>query len=186
MGLGDGANDGESQAGAVAAGAAVDALEGLEEAGEGLGVEDVTVVDHLDEAVAVAGGGRDRDVPARAVVADGVLHKVGHEALEQAAAPIDPYPYDRATLTGNGIAQQCLYWPGGNDPPPRSSQLPDVPTLLFAGGKDLSTPMEWAQRAVTHAPHGKLIIADDAGHGVQSQDVPEAIDALRALVASLR
>ena len=108
------------------------------------------------------------------------------QALEDAAAPIDPYPYDRATLTGNGIAQQCLYWPGAGDPPPRSTQLPDVPTLLLAGDKDLSTPLEWAQQAAKHAPHGKLIVAEGAGHGVQSQDVPEAIEALRALVASLR
>ena len=56
---------------------------------------------------------------------------------------------------------------------------------LFAGDKDLSTPMEWAQAAVKHAPSGKLIVAKGAGHGVQSQGDEQALAALRALVASL-
>ena len=107
-------------------------------------------------------------------------------ALDAAAAKLDPYPYDRATFTGNGMALQCLWWPPTLAPDPApAGELPDVPTLLFAGDKDLSTPMEWAQAALKHAPSGKLIIVKGAGHGVQSQDAPEAINALRALVASL-
>ena len=91
-------------------------------------------------------------------------------ALDAAAAKLDPYPYDRATFTGNGIALQCLWWPPTLAPDPApAGELPDVPTLLFAGDKDLSTPMEWAQAAVKHAPGGKLIVAKGAGHGVQSQ-----------------
>jgi pimeloyl-ACP methyl ester carboxylesterase len=110
-------------------------------------------------------------------------------ALDKAAKELsddDLYPYDRATATDNGIAQQCLNWPPVDVPPPAAAaELPDVPTLFLAGDKDLSTPMEWAQRAVKHSPNGKLIVAQGAGHGVQSQDDPQALAAVRALVASL-
>jgi pimeloyl-ACP methyl ester carboxylesterase len=109
------------------------------------------------------------------------------QALEQAAEKLDPYPYDRATFTGNGFAQQCLNWPPVDVPdPPPAGELPDVPTLLLAGEKDLSTPLEWTRSAARHAPQGKLIVAPGAGHGVQSQDVPEAIAAVRSVVASLK
>ena len=109
------------------------------------------------------------------------------EALERAASKIDPYPYDRATLTGNGFAQQCLNWPPVDVPEPAAAGvLPNVPTLMLGGDRDLSTPLEWTQSAAEFAPHAKLIVAHGAGHGVQSQGVPEAIAALRRLVASLR
>jgi hypothetical protein len=34
-------------------------------------------------------------------------------------------------------------------------------------------------------PHGKLIIVENAGHGVQSQGDAKALEAVRGLVASL-
>ncbi len=79
-------------------------------------------------------------------------------------------PYDRATATGNGIALQCLYWPP--EPVPlatTAADLPDVPTLLLAGDKDLSTPLEWARQEAAHAPGGKLVVVKGDGHSVQSQ-----------------
>ena len=96
------------------------------------------------------------------------------EALERAAAGAgDLYPFDRATATGNGIAQQCLNWPPVDVPKPDGPKdLPDVPVLLLAGTLDLSTPLEWAQRATARAPGGKLLVVDNAGHGVQSQKDP--------------
>ena len=110
-------------------------------------------------------------------------------ALDAAAAKLsddDLYPYDRATATGNGIALQCLNWPPVRRArvraPPRD--LPDVPTLLLAGDRDLSTPMEWAQQAAKRAPAGRLIIVKGAGHDVQDQGDPEALAAVRRLVAS--
>jgi hypothetical protein len=45
--------------------------------------------------------------------------------------------------------------------------------------------MEWAQRAVKHSPHGKLIVVANAGHGVQAQGDAKALEAVRGLVASL-
>ena len=111
------------------------------------------------------------------------------QQLEAAAEQLgedDLYPYDRATATGNGIALQCLYWPPVDVPRPGGQaglELPDVPTLLLAGDKDLSTPLEWAQRTARRAPSGRLIIVKGAGHGVQSQGDPEAIEAVRRIAS---
>jgi pimeloyl-ACP methyl ester carboxylesterase len=106
--------------------------------------------------------------------------------LAAGAAQVDTGPYDRATATGNGLAQQCLNWPPVDVPaPPPAGELPDVPTVLLAGGKDLSTPLEWTQAAAKRAPHGKLIVVENAGHGVQGQNDAKALAAVRALVASL-
>jgi pimeloyl-ACP methyl ester carboxylesterase len=110
------------------------------------------------------------------------------QALEAAAAKLsadDLYPYDRATATGNGFARQCLYWPPVPVPepaPPRD--LPDVPTLLLNGDRDLSTPMEWAQQVAKRSPHGRLLIVAGAGHDIQDQGDPRALAAVRRLVAS--
>jgi pimeloyl-ACP methyl ester carboxylesterase len=91
-------------------------------------------------------------------------------ALERAAARADPTPFDRATVTGNGLAQTCLRWPPTPAPPlPRTPDLPNVPTLLLAGGRDLSTPLPWAREQAAHAPGGRLVVVADSGHGVQSR-----------------
>ncbi len=109
-------------------------------------------------------------------------------ALEAAAAKLSDeelYPYDRATATGNGIARTCLQWPPVDAPAPEApGDLPDVPILLLAGDRDLSTPLEWAQAAAKRAPRGRLMIVKGNGHGVQGQGDPKALDAVRRLVAS--
>jgi pimeloyl-ACP methyl ester carboxylesterase len=91
-------------------------------------------------------------------------------ALRQAAARTDPAPFDRATVIGNGVAQTCLRWPPTPGPPqPRAVDLPNVPTLLLAGGRDLSTPLPWARLQRAHTPNGKLVVVPDSGHSVQSR-----------------
>ena len=58
---------------------------------------------------------------------------------------------------GNGVAQQCLAWPPTPvRVPDLPADLPDVPTLLLAGTRDLSTPLEWARAERAHAPGGRL------------------------------
>jgi pimeloyl-ACP methyl ester carboxylesterase len=108
------------------------------------------------------------------------------EALDAAADKVtDPYPYDRETATKNGFALQCEYWPPvAVHKPDGPRELPDAPTLLLNGDRDLSTPYEWARQALTHAPGGKLMIVKGAGHDVQDQGDPSALAAVRRLVAS--
>ncbi len=106
-------------------------------------------------------------------------------ALRAAAAAVDPGPYDAATASGNGIALQCLYWPPTPVAPPDvAADLPDVPTLLLAGDKDLSTPLEWARAEREHAPGGRLIVVPGAGHSVQSQDRAQAVRELARFLSS--
>jgi pimeloyl-ACP methyl ester carboxylesterase len=91
-------------------------------------------------------------------------------ALRRAAAAVDPAPFDRATVIGNGVVQTCLRWPPTPAPPaPQRSDLPPVPTLLLAGDRDLSTPLTWAREQMEHTPRGRLVIVKGAGHSVQSR-----------------
>jgi pimeloyl-ACP methyl ester carboxylesterase len=83
--------------------------------------------------------------------------------------PSDLGPFDRATATGNGIVRQCLPWPATapTPEPPQGTRLPPVPTLLLAGSRDLSTPLEWARQELAVAPRGRLVVVTGAGHSVQ-------------------
>lgn len=83
----------------------------------------------------------------------------------------DLYPFDRATASGNGLAQGCLDWPPTRPPAlPAGSPaalLPHVPVLLFSGLRDLSTPLAWARAEAAMAPDRQLIEVAGAGHSVQ-------------------
>ena len=108
-------------------------------------------------------------------------------AVESAVAelaPADLVPFDRDTARGNGFLRQCLPWP----PVPTASlsqddDLPDLPTLILAGTRDLSTPMEWAQREARHAPGGRLVVVPGAGHGVVGQGGQGALPCGRSCCA---
>jgi pimeloyl-ACP methyl ester carboxylesterase len=110
------------------------------------------------------------------------------EAVRKAADELtdaDLYPFDRETATKNGFVLQCQYWPPVSTPkPPKAQNLPNVPTLLLNGDRDLSTPYEWAKGVLARAPGGKLMIVKGAGHDVQDQGDREALAAVRRLVAS--
>ncbi|HXD58299.1 MAG TPA: alpha/beta hydrolase [Thermoleophilaceae bacterium] len=92
-------------------------------------------------------------------------------AIQTAAARLTPatlWPFDRATATGNGELFVCERWPPENvTPPSATGSLPNVPTLLLVGERDLSTPLPWAQAEARHAPQGKLVVVRGAGHATQ-------------------
>jgi pimeloyl-ACP methyl ester carboxylesterase len=81
------------------------------------------------------------------------------------------FPFDAQTAAGDGIMQTCLDWPAT---PPAPAAAPgsmlQVPALLLAGDRDLSTPLEWAQEEAAHAPLGKLVIVRGASHSIQSRE----------------
>ena len=91
--------------------------------------------------------------------------------LADSTPQADLFPFDRATATGNGLAQGCLAWPA--TPPPDvpdgapSSRLPAVPVLLLSGERDLSTPLPWVREEAAMAPRGRLLEVPGAGHSVQ-------------------
>ena len=101
-----------------------------------------------------------------------------------AAVPLASlWPFDRATLTGNGFVRECLAWPPAAPTPPALQRLPPVPTLLLSGDRDLSTPLEWARREAAAAPRGRLLVVHGAGHSIQSRS--HDIGALQAVSAFL-
>ena len=98
-------------------------------------------------------------------------------AVRRAAERIPPraaWPFDRATVAGNGLLKTCLWWPPTPAPPRPARNLPPVPTLLLAGTRDLSTPLEWAREEAARAPKGKLVVVLGAGHSVQTRAASEA------------
>ncbi len=86
----------------------------------------------------------------------------------------DVWPFDQQTAAGNAIVQTCLRWPPGPEGHLPAGTLPGVPTLVLAGDRDLSTPLEWARDEVATAPGARLVVVPGAGHSVQSRDVGEA------------
>ncbi len=92
-------------------------------------------------------------------------------AIEAAAArltPSRPWPFDRATVLGNGELLTCERWPPvAVTPPVATGSLPNVPVLLLAGDRDLSTPLAWPEDELRHAPGGQLVVVHGAGHSVQ-------------------
>jgi pimeloyl-ACP methyl ester carboxylesterase len=84
-------------------------------------------------------------------------------------------PFDRATVVGNGIMQQCLYWPPtAPTPQPRTGTKIQAPALVLAGDRDLSTPLPWPLAELKLLPHGKLVMIHGWGHSTQRSPIARA------------
>ena len=67
--------------------------------------------------------------------------------------------------------RECLPWlPIAPAAIRRPARLPAVPTLMLAGGRDLSTPLEYARAAMSRAPGARLVVVPDAGHIVTARE----------------
>jgi pimeloyl-ACP methyl ester carboxylesterase len=94
---------------------------------------------------------------------------VRRAAAEASAA--DYAPFDRAAAVGSSVVRECLPWPPiAPAAIRRPARLPPVPTLMLAGGRDLSTPLEYARAAMTRAPGARLVVLPDAGHIVTARE----------------
>jgi pimeloyl-ACP methyl ester carboxylesterase len=95
-------------------------------------------------------------------------------AVERALARLQARavrPFDLRTARLNGLLQTCLYWPVTRPAPePRPGARLVPPTLLLAGTRDLSTPLEWARQEARLTPNGRLVVVAGAGHSIQSRD----------------
>jgi pimeloyl-ACP methyl ester carboxylesterase len=84
-------------------------------------------------------------------------------------------PFDRATVVGNGIMQQCLYWPPtAPTPQPARGAKILAPALLLAGDRDLSTPLPWPKAELKLLSHGKLVLIRGSGHSTQRSATAQA------------
>ncbi len=96
-------------------------------------------------------------------------------ALAEATARLTTsqvWPFDARTAAGDGIMQTCLDWPVTPPAPEASpkSRLPAAPTLILAGDRDLSTPLEWAREEAASAPLAQLVVVRGAAHSIQTRE----------------
>ena len=75
------------------------------------------------------------------------------------------WPFDRATARSNGLVRLCQLWPptAATPAPAPGARLPNVPTLLLTGDRDLAAPIEWARHEAAAAPRAKLVVVAGAG-----------------------
>jgi pimeloyl-ACP methyl ester carboxylesterase len=99
-----------------------------------------------------------------------------------ALAGEDLGPWEPGALLA--IAQRCARWPPVRVPAPRlPARLPAVPTLILAGGRDLSTPLELARWELAHAAGAALVVEPRSGHDVLANPgTTRAHAAVRALL----
>jgi hypothetical protein len=94
------------------------------------------------------------------------------------------FPFDASVAAGNGLVQTCLRWPVTSvAPPPAPGPLPDVPTLLLVGDRDLSTPVSDAVREAARSPHGALVVVGGQGHAILGTPAPCVLLAVGRLFA---
>lgn len=95
-------------------------------------------------------------------------------AVRRAAAAhslSDFAPFDRATAVGSSAVRECLPWPPVAPASiRRPARPPAVPTLLLAGGRDLTTPLEYARQVQRRWPDVRLVVEPGAGHIVTAHD----------------
>jgi pimeloyl-ACP methyl ester carboxylesterase len=65
----------------------------------------------------------------------------------------------------------CLGWPNASPPPAPPAALPQVPTLVVAGGGDVRTPLENAQSVASRIPGAQILAVPFVGHSVLSTDL---------------
>jgi pimeloyl-ACP methyl ester carboxylesterase len=93
------------------------------------------------------------------------------------------WPFPPATAGGQGVAQECQYWPPARpDPAPPNREL-TMPVLLLAGRLDLSTPLPWARQEAAQIPHARLVVINGAGHSTQLHSAQAAAAAETFLLA---
>lgn len=80
------------------------------------------------------------------------------------------WPYTTDVAVQQGFIQTCLTWPAERANSNPAGPLPNVPTLLLNGDRDLSTPLEWAREEAALAPGGKLVVVPGESHSIQNRE----------------
>jgi len=77
-------------------------------------------------------------------------------------------PLDRTGRVPGGTDLQVAVADTPAGPRVPDGDLPDVPTLLLGGDRDLSTPVAWLRAEARLVPNPTVVIVPDATHSVQS------------------
>lgn len=80
------------------------------------------------------------------------------------------YPFSADTALDYGAIPECLAWPNASQPPPPTSALPDVPTLILSGEQDLRTPTTNARTIAAQISDAQLLVVPFTGHSVLGAD----------------
>lgn len=75
-------------------------------------------------------------------------------------------PFSAANALPDSTANGCTAWPEAATDPLQPGPLPQVPTLLLAGGQDMRTPTASAEAVAARAPGSYLLPVPGAGHSV--------------------
>ncbi|HSM97287.1 MAG TPA: alpha/beta fold hydrolase [Rhizomicrobium sp.] len=95
----------------------------------------------------------------------------GVEAYE----PGEVVRWTAGTFLGNYLVQDyqraCALWPRAKVPASYYQPLEsDIPTLLFSGGRDPTTPVEFAKGVARHLSQSRHIVFPEGGHGNTGSD----------------
>ena len=101
----------------------------------------------------------DRRPPARG-------RRAGGRAGAGSAGPFSPFaaaPVSPSVL--------CRGWPEAAEAAIPAGPLPDIPVLVLAGGADVRTPLEGAERLRAQNPRVEVVVAPHRGHSVLSREL---------------
>ena len=147
-----------------------------------------------------AGGGDDSSSPTRQSDATFLASVCQDTSLPwQSATPIDARRRageDQAVALGAGSrgpfaplaaapvspSVLCLGWPEAAEAAIPAGALPDIPVLVLAGGADVRTPLEGADRLRARNPRTEIVLAPHRGHSVLTRE-PCARTAVRRFFA---
>ena len=85
-------------------------------------------------------------------------------AALDAIPPASYAPWSRAAVLDSSDAGNCSLFPQQPPAPPEPGPLPDVPTLLLAGGLDMRTPVENARELQALLPRATVVVVPGNGH----------------------
>src|SRR5439155_9774459 len=81
------------------------------------------------------------------------------------------FPFDRATALAADENRTCVRWPESGRKQLPTGPLPDVPTLILSGERDLRTAAEGAASVLAALPHATQVIVPGVGHSVAQSDL---------------
>lgn len=85
-------------------------------------------------------------------------------ATATGAAAFAPFGIDN--VLADATVATCAPWPDAATDPLTAGPLPAVPTVLFAGGQDMRTPIESARAVAARSPSATLVVAPGGGHSL--------------------
>jgi pimeloyl-ACP methyl ester carboxylesterase len=94
-------------------------------------------------------------------------------AFTNALPAADFYPFGASTAFADSLMPECSSWPDASPPPPASSPLPDVPTLILSGEQDMRTPTSNARAVAAQIPDAQILIVPYTGHSVLGSDLSD-------------